>query len=240
MFFGNLMLRVGQRTGAGASPIDLTGLLHYWRMDDATGTTHVNRVAGGPSLVSISSANRVAGKIGNAMEATNANHPGLTSAVQPAPIVTNGYTWAAWAYAPSGTTTHVPIDQTVGWATNGFSMFWSSTAPDARCVVYRSSVASSCTRAGNIPFDQWNFWVATYRAADQKMRFYFNSEPVIVASTGVAMYTGSQKIAVSTIQTLQNGTGLYDEVMIFQREWSAADVVAMYNGGAGVNLGNFL
>jgi hypothetical protein len=119
-------------------------------------------------------------------------------------------------------------------------MFYSSTTPEAKCILYKAGVASSCTRAGNIPFDQWNFWVATYRAADQKLRLYFNSEPVIVASTGVAIYTGSQKIAVSTVQGLSNGLGVYDEVMIFEREWSAADVVAMYNGGAGVNLANFL
>lgn len=227
---------LGTTAASAPSPL-LTGLVNYWKLDetsgiryDSIGTNNLTVEENGP----IGSAT---GKVGNAASFVAASQQALRAAT--AVLVHNAISVSLWFKATS-----FPPDYT-----NPFSMRYPSgndcfelyVNPFKQVAVYMASgvVTTSLDGVGPTVFTtgQWYHYAATYDNTTG-LQTYVNGAPEWGAAPVGSLGTLSLPLAIGremyALQRWHNG--LIDEVGIWERALTAANITTLYNGGAGMTL----
>ena len=213
----------------------LTGLIHYWTLDETSGT-RVDCV-GGLDLSPVNSASYAAGKIGNAaaLELDTSDYLSSSTVEQ----MSCDWTIAGWFYPESlgavGTyRTFLRNGGTWGGG-GGVDMKIAYNNQFACCLAKGDDSTSACTHAPGIVVGAWNF--VAFRNDNAAMTIYARRDltDALPHLYGFTMLTTTQAVRFGIGQAGgQMFDGLIDEVGWWSRQLSDAELVTLYNGGAGL------
>ncbi len=235
LFGSNLRKRVSGSEVSAYLPITpfdpLASLEHYWTMSEATGATRVDSVGSNDVLVSTGPATQVAGHLGNASQDFIFD---MTSGLT---VGAAGYTFGWWEEAQNaGAPTVVGI-----WSLGGEGFGLISASPGM------SNIQVSITGR---PSGGGNSVIQNLPVAPEAWHFIC----IVVDSAGVTSYGGDDTGAALTVVTNAFAGGdsfvapgafnmdhsqpgvILDDMFQYSVPLSAANVAALYNGGAGVAI----
>ncbi|MDP3723212.1 MAG: LamG-like jellyroll fold domain-containing protein [Candidatus Omnitrophota bacterium] len=194
------------------------GLVSYWNMDEASGSTVADAV--GANAGTATGTAVVAGKLGNA----RAMNGGSVSVANESNFDFSGpMTVAFWAYRTSSSSPQHLFGKRTGCTPAiNYQMHWGTS----------SMGWGVGTSSSNLPLNTWTHIVGTFDGST--FRLYFN---------GVANASGAGSLGALNNDPLTIGTagscapfgGQLDEVGIWNRALSAEEIATLYNGGTGLS-----
>lgn len=211
--------RIGSGT-AGA-----TDVLSCWNLNDTSWEDSV----GGRHLTETGTINSVAGKLGNAASFPITTGGKLSYAADTdLGLVGTDFSIRAWMRVPSALSNPGQIigrhSSAVGWRLR-------ITGPNAPYQLDFNLEAATLAAASTLAANTWYHVVVTYKLSTQALRIYLNAaldnSGVVAAQTLAAanFFIGPESNFVGPVEI--------DEVAIFTKELSGAEITADYNGGTG-------
>lgn len=212
-----------------------TGLISYWPMSEASGAA-VDVVAGNDAAVDAGATTQVAGKLGNARNFDGADY--LLAPDHPSLRPAGALTLAVWARAASSAHSTVVTKRYATTADPQNSYTIGITGPGGgtwECVLSNGTPGSQVIVVGpSVVIGAWVHLAMTYDGA--RLRFYANGvEAGSIAKTGAVGYSTMGLYIGET----PNGTGAnrfngdIDDIGLWNRALTAAEITDLYNGGAG-------
>lgn len=225
-------------------PADITaGLQGYWKLDETGTALPLDSSGMGNAATVVGTPGRVAGKIGGAFRFdggsqritfANTNALNLSSAAKPS------WTIAAWVRPIVVTGTVYPVVYTYGNWMASLGLSDAETGTDGRVEHWRN-VASFLATPSALPLNTWTHVVVTRTSTSTII--YVNGVNVRTGSSTTinAATSGTTYACASTACNAIGGTpkiisgedaglnGDVDEVRVYNRALTAADVTALYN-----------
>ncbi len=224
----------------------VNGLRAYWKMEEASGNLVdvISSIALSP--VETISYN-LTGKVNKAVGTTGAGKFQCTDTVcggaaKLEPASTTGISFGGWVYPTAYATTQTYI---VGKAAvnNEKTGYWLMYGPSGNVRVEMGN--SSCTNdsaigfqtAINAPLNQWTHLMATVTAQNPGIVKIYKNGALAYTSPASAYYCdtdGAFSIGGSNAPTLSaNHNQVVDEIGVWARPLTAAEITNLYNGGNG-------
>jgi hypothetical protein len=228
---GPLFLNTGVR-----SPL-LDGLVHYWPLGETTGQRF--DVAGSLHLNDVNSVGYGVGKYGNAGSFLASSSRYLIAPSTEA--ITSKFTITGW-YKPSLVTSTrglVCLSGTTWTSTVAAAVYGAATSVSLMV----GNVAANPQFGSALYVGRWVFFAAWYDHTDRKGYITVNNEtPVVSTGANNPMYTTPEYwyVGFSNIPaTLTYADGLIDEVGIWNRVLTAAEITQLYSYGYGQFYSSF-
>ena len=232
-----------QTTGAITAGTDLTlsplfsqaGLVGYWKFDEGTGTSTVDSSGNNNvgTLVSSPSWTTSGCKVGNCLSfsATNQNvNVGNPSSIQF--DLNTPFSVAFWVKLPTNTASIGFARKTatihgLGW----YVWSWNGSNHLAFNIYPSPNTNIGVGSTGVITDNNWHHAVAIYDGTSNRsgMKLYIDG---IINATGTALATTGSIINTTNITFSAaggGGAGLLDDMRIYNRALSAAEIMALYN-----------
>lgn len=220
----------------GAPSSLLTGLISYWKLDEAAGVTRADSF-GTNNLTDNGTVGQATGKLGNAASFTNT--VGQYLAVASNGTLQHGgtdFTWAFWYNPADLAATYSIINKsTAGQREVQFTL----NGAQGRVELLASSDGNVWTQTiatpnSSITAGAWHFIVGRYDGVNIYVSVNGgaeNSQPLASVWSGTAALEFGRNT-----ESGQNDKGLLDAVAFAKRSWSAADISKAYNGGSGLEF----
>lgn len=217
-----------------ASSTLLNGLIHYWKLDESSGDAFDS--VGGMTMTNVNSTSYIPGKLANGIDIEFDNLNTLTTATNLQNTPLNQYTACAWLRPES-----TPV------ANDSYVFFTSYDAPgtwDMRYINIDGTLHLKLNHFTDgdtvdivhptvLPVGEWAFFCGTWDGTQIQM--HLNGSPVgPSAPVSVARTTESNGTYIGSQSGLQQWDGLIDEVAIWNRALSTADIGQLYNSGTGL------
>ncbi len=222
-------------TGAGQSVNLLSGLLGYWKIDEASGT-RADSTANGNNLTSNNNVGSIAGKINNAGVFSASPDKSLSHADNTVLRFGGDFTVSIWVYW----TAHQFEDSIILAKHGEFYLhrhdndaskvkaeLWSTTG------VMLGSVVSNVA----LQFNQW-YHVIAYRSGNTLGVVINNGTPVTAAVSAGTIQTSNQ-FRIGAHDGGYSWTGYLDECGKWNRKLNSAEIAALYNSGNGKPFSQF-
>lgn len=221
-----------------------TGLVSYYKCDEASGNAADS--VGSNTLTNVGTVTYSAGKINNGANFTSGKY--LTINSNTSLQLVGDMTISCWAYYTSGGSGGPMVTKSNGSASNvnyEFEFVWQSLNSGTNQLDWASSNTSNfylnhSTTIPTLSANTWYHMVAVRSSGN--ITFYVNG----TSYAGTGWHGASSNIGASTIpfQVGQrydnyNFPGSLDEVGIWSRAITSAEVTQLYNGGAGLPLSQF-
>jgi len=239
--FGVQTSRRAVSVGGAANGL-LTGLVAYWKMDEAAGANNaLDAHTNGLTLTQSASPGSAAGKIGTARTFDKASSQYFSRASEAALqcggssfTIAGWFRWTSIAAATSLVTkdTNTSREYTL-----------DMNAGEARFYINGGAggyIASS--GAGTIAINTWYFIAAWWSAVDQKCRIQLNNGTPAVSVEATTPNSGATEFRVGARQYPgypDYHAGYIDELGFWKRLLSDDDRTLLYNGGAGLAYSAF-
>jgi hypothetical protein len=216
----------------------LNTLISYWKLDEASGTR--NDSQGTNHLSPINSPTAVAAKINNGLYCNTGSLQALSCASNASLQVTSDFTFSIWVRIddlPAHGSFIITKDDFVGNRdydfyhdnVNGFT-FQAGTVGGTSAATVGAPVSGT---------GQWHHIVVWYDSSDSKARLRVDDTTTYAASaTSTLVQTGAAFKLGYDNSGLQLG-GCIDEVGFWKRKLTAAEMTALYNGGAALPFSSF-
>jgi hypothetical protein len=212
------------------SPIfDTSELVGYWAFDDGSGTSAADSSGNANAGAWNGSGSHWAtGKVGGAGQFNGTND--YVNIGDPPALRFNGATQltvAAWVKRSSSEDVGGIVGNWTSLGSDGHLMYTSSNKVE--CVVKNTSETEFYASGGGValPADVW-----THVACDldgSRIRIFFNGiEQASTVFTGTLKYTG-QPVLIGLYSAANYFTGEIDDLRIYSRALSAAEILAIYN-----------
>jgi len=212
------------------------GLVGYWKMDEGSGTTLVDASAPANDGTISGSPTWVAGHDGQAIQFNGSSQYANVSDHSCLEI-TGSLTIAAWIAPSRPKTTQRIVTKAVMSSVGGYELSLSSTDPGKVFFRLNQTSSSGGYRVDSVtpyPTDgTWIHAVATYDIATTQLKIYING---VLETTGAAGPTSIMSSTQPVFVGRQNDNanpyyywGKMDEVRIYNRALSAAEVSDLYN-----------
>jgi hypothetical protein len=221
-----------------------SGLIGHWKMDDGAGNaTAADSSSGNTGTLTNMDPNTdwVAGKIGGALDFDGTNDSVTTTL----PQLTTAITIAAWVYLSSDRNDYETIVAR-GSTTDrpNYEFRWGSGGSDDRLeLVWRKSDdtahawITSNTQSLDATVGQWAHLAVTHAWGTTNSAFYVNGNVQSASTNTTLPYTGGTQSGSIGALLYNSDTnpllGKIDDVRVYNRALSAAEITALYNGGAG-------
>lgn len=230
------------------------GLISYWKLEEASGTR--DDAHGPNNLTSVNSVGQGTGIIGNCASFATASerYLNITDAAQTGLDITGSFSislWAKFTSAPGNPEARFLIskwvDTSAGSTTQGYRFFWFNDGTNH----LRIQNSTLGTDTGTFDYDNaapslntWYHYVFVFNAAaslGSRGTLYINGSAITPTSDGLlgSVFNNAQDFRIggnNPSSTTTDMDGLIDEVGIWNRTLSAAEVTALYNSGAGLAL----
>lgn len=218
-------------TSTGGTSGDITtGLIHYWKLDEAPGTATAADSVGGTTLTKTGSPDFAAGKINNAASFP-AGGTGLNNyfeAATPANMQNQSAETMSMWFKRNAAGDAVQIGRGAG---DGISLeAWTDN------VLYFEYTGSIY---GTIPLSDTNWHMATMvfdgtQTGNNRITGYLDGVQKTLSYSGVigATTAGSGTVDIGKDGGGDTNNGLIDDVRIYNRALSASDVLTLYNATA--------
>lgn len=215
-----------------------SGLLAYWKLDDASGTSAADATGNGHTGTLLNSAGWGTGKI-NGCLAINAGGT-LNQSVDVAAIASGSFSGSASVSAWGNQS-----------ASNGWAKIFSWLDDDSTAATGISLYANdlnkmrafaqgkSAVDPNTITNSSWIHWVATYDGTT--VTLYRNGSSVASTGGGSSMTVPTHKMGIGNCgsnslnySTVEGFKGSVDEVGLWNRALSSGEVSQLYNSGNGL------
>ncbi len=226
---------VSVTVASGGTTIN-TGLVGYWKFDDGTGTTAADSSGNGNTGTLVNGPTWTVGKLGQALA-----FDGLSNYVTvPSTAALNVYplTVAVWMKTSSTTGVRGIVNKYVAGSYNGYQVFMNS---GNLCAWYLRDSTDYVYDGGGCPFNvpgyndnQWHHVAYVVDASGGKL-YVDGVQKGSLPWTGTAgAPTTVQPVHIAHYPGAFGGAeylpGVLDDVRIYNRALSAADVLSLYNG----------
>jgi hypothetical protein len=210
----------------------LDGLVAYWKLDETSGTRIDS--AGSSNLADNNIVGSTTGKIGNAANFNGTNYLSTTSTWAPS----NSFTISAWIKLNSA------LKRTI------VGQDWADTPPEIRNFLFRidngtleffilSGGATSVNLSSVALNDgNWHFVAAIYDDTASTIKIWADTNTNTAGSVptpsfqATTIYVGRRQFLIAP----DNFIGDIDEVGIWNRALTAAEISILYNSGAGITF----
>jgi hypothetical protein len=236
---------VGLR-GTVTPPADvhlLNTLVSYWKLDEASGTR--NDTVATNHLGPLNSPLGVSGKINNGCQFVAASNQLLGLADNASLRVTSDFTFSFWAKLntlPAGGAFAITKDDGGATGRRDYGIFHHPTAGWVFSVTDPATTAVAVGSASSTGV--WIHVLSWWDSADSKLRLRIND-----AITYVSSMTGALSQSIASLRVGADGDGvggqlgffdgILDEIGFWKRVLTAAEMTALYNGGAGLPYSSF-
>ena len=213
-----------------------TGLVGWWRMDEAAGTSAEDRSGKGNTGTLVGTPTWGAGKRGNAVSFNGANY--ITVAQSPISNFSNPSSICLWGLVTDNTGSSGGSNQTflnfAVDANNEVRIVNNSVAgtggaqPGGFAVGYKyagNQVAVATNSSGLIPNNTWTFLCYTYDGA-ATVTLYVNAATYSTTAASVTQTTSNIIGARATNASFL--TGSVDDIRVYNRTLTAQDVYMLY------------
>lgn len=228
-----LQLTVPRGRAVAASPL-LTGLVAYWKVEEASGTR--NDAHGSNHLTDNNTVGSAAGKLGNAAQFVAANSEYLSIADNAGLSMGAGvrFTLAAWVY-PDTTTAIQNIIAKRSSGAGSYEYFLRLDSTDARLYVSSdgSAIAFVATPTGIVAAGVWSLIFAWYDGAN--LNIQVNNGTIYQTAYTADVFNGTAPFLIGSFDTgaSEFWNGRIDEPAIWKRVLTADERSQLWNGGAG-------
>jgi len=204
----------------------LSGLLAYWNLDT---TSWLDSSGGGNTLTSVNSVSLVAGKIGNCAEFDGTNYLGLGALSS----VNNSFSIGGWFNAS---------DLSQGDFSVFFGMvpllnfqLYLSAAGEVSYALYGDTPTGYST-GSFVGTSEWHYYVAAGNSSTSELKLYLDGSLIYTSSdaNSVNAIWGSGATIGMEHDSAYFVYGKIDEVGIWDRDLSGAEITSLYNAGAGI------
>jgi hypothetical protein len=221
------------------------GLVAYWKMDEAAdGTTPVDRTDswGGYTLIDAAAAtDDNPGKLGSAAEFEASNSETMAVATDVAALdFTSSFSVSLWARKETASVLEYLVSK---WNT-GSQRSWNINCSGANIFQFAMStdggntavVTAAATTFGSVTINTYYHIVATFDDTADEMTIYVNGTPDTETQTGTP-FNSTQPVKVSGHTTTSSlFDGRIDELAIWNRAITSAEVAELYNSGTGYEI----
>jgi hypothetical protein len=217
------------------------GLVSYWKLDEASGNRLDSKSL--HALTSVNSVGSSAGKIGDAASFAAASSQYLEGpSSDTLPTRDQAFSITAWAYLTATVANQMVISS---WdeATNNrhFQVFAGTAATAWRLTVGTTGASSVAVNSASVTLNQWAF-LCVRSEPGGSIQLSVNDANNNTTSLGTPTSATKVKLLVgarynTTPQLFFNG--LIDEVGIWNRVLTNAEVTKLYNGGNGLAFSRF-
>jgi hypothetical protein len=233
-------------TAPPPSPALLTGLVAYWNLDEASGTTRVGSV--GFNLSDVNTVGSTTGKVGNAadFETSQDAHLGATDAA--ASVVdfsgNQDFTIAFWARFESQPGTMFIINKyRSDVAQRSYRIDYLASADDFLFTVSGNGMAfTDIATTANVGLATWYFVVAWHDASADTINISINDGTANSTAHTTGVFNSNANFVIGARHdntTTQTFDGLVDELGIWNRVLTPAERTQLYNSGNGVTYPTF-
>jgi len=209
----------------------------WWHFDEGSGTTAVDATGHGHTLTLSTGVAWGPAKVGSASLHCQGNTGRGTT-----PVLSGlgSYTWMAWMQSPQSPGQAVISAPFINGSAGGdqFGFSWDHTAPGAVQAAFHHE-SGGAYDAVQIPGARltpnlWYHVAATFETPANTLRLYVNGQPSTVLSNAWTLITPAGSLYVCGNE---NGTqpwnGFIDELKIWSRTLSAAEVQSEFNNAGG-------
>jgi hypothetical protein len=215
-------------SSAAAGIPKAANLVAWWNLDEANGT-RVNSINPGTHDLSVQGApiNTVAGKIGNGVTGLSASALGTPSSS--AFTIVQDMSISQWVWI--GTSGNATLFR--AFNSGNFSNHYN-----INCLI-GSNLIQFFADMGNVLFNYpgvtqgaWHHFVLTHKNSSKTVKLYVDG-----VLHGENTYTQTIPVVNTSFEIGSGSTGnsIFDETLFYNAELDAADVAALFNGGAGIN-----
>lgn len=226
---------LGASSPAGPSSL-LTGLISYWKLEEASGTRVDSVVTSGNDLTDNNTVTQASGKVGNAAQFTAANSESLSRASNA--LLQTGdidFTLPAWVYLDAKAARR-PILSKWDTANNREYILQYDSTPDRFSVQVSSNGSATTTlnanTLGSPSTATWYFIVVWHDSANDTLNIQVNDGGIDSQAYASGVFAGTSDFKVATGAGFFLG-GRIDEVGFWKRTLTAAERATLYNSGAG-------
>jgi prepilin-type N-terminal cleavage/methylation domain-containing protein len=206
-----------------------SGLVGYWNFDEGSGTIAYDTSGNNNNGTWNGSSSYAAGKVGNYAGGFNGNNDYVAiSAGSALEALSNTGSISAWIDYSLSTSSLRTVVDLGGTGTHGLVLFASDAGPNQPVFQYGSGAATILIGAPTIPVGTWYLIAGTW--APSGAGLYINGVLVASTSTAPSITPYSTTMYIGT-----NGGGSrymdgeIDDVRVYNRALSAAEVMALYN-----------
>lgn len=222
-------------TGAGApgGAFDLTGLGGHWTLDESSGTRADSH--GSSDLTPTNAPGNAAGQIGNALALTTGTQLVLCADNPAVSVDGTDFTLTAWLYLSStGPGSDAYVISKWGAAGSEFLLYFVA----GYIRLYVNPIGGNVDAyIGMAAPDTWQFMVAQFNNTSKIVSISINNSTFEVSGAGTgAVAASSAPFAIgATSDSASAGFyGRIDEVSLWKRLLTPAEITTLYNGGAGL------
>ena len=228
-------------TATAAPPHLLNTLISYWKLDEASGTTPMVDSHGTNNLTNFGGYTSVAGKIGNAPSFDQSGGGQiLILADNPTIQVTGDFTWSCWVKNPSGAGNAYVFGKR-GATGNDYSLLYTTDFGNGFQFRVHDGTGTGSAISGFMPAaGAWTHIVCWFDSSDGQTRIRINDTTTHASTTSPALAQTAQGLGMACDGDGNAKLGMVlDEVGFWKRKLTAAEITALYNGGAGLPLSSF-
>lgn len=222
------------------------GLAGYWRLEEASGTRY-DRSKNGNHLTSNNTVGQTTGvsaNTGNCATFTAASSQYLSIAANSTFQMTNtSFTVTGWLMMTTTNTLYRFAGQYDSGANQRawLLLFFLAGNPQFQFIVSSNGTATSSlvmTHSGTINPNTWHFFAAYYDGTKQAMSIDNGTVDTLTYSSGVSASTAALTLgtALNSGAVLNPLGGRLDEVGIWKRVLTAAEITFLYNAGSGTHF----
>jgi len=210
----------------------LTNLIGYWKLDElslgslADDAHSTNDGSIGTALVCGST-----GKIGTSIVFTNTSNSFVTLPHNTDTLMgTSDFSMCAWVN---------PISHTASWrgiiGGDSSAFIYGTFGTSGALAAAKNNVAGTDLTTLLIPLNQWSFTAIVFDsvATTNNITFYLNASTAQIQSFNYNFDTGHTNL-IGGVGTANPFNGKIDEVGIWKRKLTAAEIASLYNGGNGL------
>jgi hypothetical protein len=218
----------------------LNGLVAYWKLDESSsGSGQVDRTDSGPNAFTLTDYNTTpsgTGKVGNCGSFAAANTEYLSRADDTRLRMGAAVFFDFWVNRAS-LATQVLLTKGDTNTTNGEFVIYITGDPSFIFRLRTTAGNQNLTLTGG-PYTIWTYYYCYYDASAGKIYAGKNNSAVQELAISGTPYTGSGNLYVGAqyynAAMVNPMNGLIDEIGIWNRILTPAEILARYNGGAGL------
>ena len=206
------------------------GMVAWWPGDD-----HANDIIDGNDGTPVGGATYAPGMVGQAFSFDGSGDSGVTVPSSPSLNMTEAVTIDAWVYPtsfPNAFPTVVRRHRCEGGACAlGFAQYLLAVTDQGQAHCNINASGSGDPIGGTVPLNEWTHLACTYDRVN--VRVYVNGAEVASDPLAEAIISSPLPLGIGIAPgfTSRNFDGLIDEVEIFNRALTAAEIQAIYDAG---------
>lgn len=226
---GNIQTLASTQITAGGGNGLLTGLVSYYKLDEASGNATDQQ--GANTLTDTNSVGTGTGIINGARDFENASTQYLTKST-PTGVDLQTVSVSTWINAES----FIDFGGIVANFPTGWGLYTMTSGGNRVIWIIQDNISVT---APSLSTATWYHIVAVKDDATDDVLIYVNGSLIDSDTSTDAMTYSSNSLRIGSMMFYGEFDGLIDETGIWSRALTADDVTALYNGGAALAYGSF-